>query len=125
MRKSKDEGSITISCIADDQPACGFMVSLIDKYGRCVCEQCSNYNGQAKFLIERAGKYRIKVESFGNYNLRSSSRWRLLYCNEKYHQTFMFNSYNKIFGKLKITLSDKNYPEYKLRNGEYKLWLTF
>lgn len=118
--------NLCITCLKDNMYAPNFQVFIIDSNNEMVYSKKTNNRGRAYFLIKCAGNYKIKVVSDKLYSPYKSNRWVKINPNCLCNQHFLFRRISNIkLAKLKIILADKFYPEYRLEQGEYKLWLKY
>lgn len=126
MKKIDCQSNLCVSCLIDNWYAQNFHVSLINHLGKTICSKKTNEKGKAYFYIETGGEYAISIASQPSFTPAKATRWVKICPSKQCNQVFIFKRISSPkLARLNIHLSDQFYPEYKLDQGEYELWLKY
>lgn len=102
---------------------CVVVTDTLDQNRQC---GLTNHRGIIVFDVNCNTTYEVQVYPCGCYQPHCQTRWvHINECNKVLLFCFYEQQFSKPLAKLKITLCDKYYPEYKLEKGEFQLWRIF
>ncbi len=118
--------NLCVTCLVDNWYAENFHVSIIDCFGKVLFCKATDERGKSYFSLDNSGNYQIKITGEPTFTPQSATRWVKICKSNRCHQTFIFKRTSQnCMARLNIHLTDEFYPEYKLDQGEYELWLKY